>query len=221
MHFDIRKFRCILNNNRQVIFIALRLFYLITELKDDTTQILPCRKGDIFGWVQFSGQLLPGHVEYRIADLWVMNDGDQVLITNRLEDLPEWVPIFPTTVTGRNTVLMKKKIEEGFYPCSQLELNNLPNAWKLKEGHYLIWLGESRPDHVSENRILKIFRPILGTLVLHQPRNQEDLLLQNGIVINNQKRYLDDNASNTMNLAMGEIKSKGIPRTYTPVWKLG
>jgi hypothetical protein len=194
---------------------------MIAQIAADTTLVIPCRKGDIIVWVSFSGQVFQSHIEYKIADLWVMKEGDQILITNRLEDVPEWLSIFPTKVTGRNTWVMKRWLDQGQDPFSnQVNLDDLQNLWNVNCSHYLIWIGESRPDLQATNGILKSQNGVLrilnftcGTLTIHQPKNQSDLLLENDQVLKFHKEYLNEEARKSMTWAEELIKKGGMPRS--------
>lgn len=202
---------------------------MINRMEKNTTLILPCRKGDVLVWLRLNGNPFQGSLEYQIADLWVLNDGDQVLLTNRLEDVPDWLPIFPTKVTGRNTWVMMAWLDQGHDPFSkQVNLDNLQNVWKVNSSHYLIWLGKSRPDlesangfMESQNGVLRILLSTCGTLAIHQPKNQSDFFLQNGQVLNLHKEYLNTEARASINWAIEAVKAKGMPRSFSHAWKLG
>lgn len=115
---------------------------MIIDVESDTTILLPCRKGDVFAWVKYAGGAFVEEAVYTIPDVWIMNEGDSLLMTNRLEDLPDTYQLYPTKVTGRNVPIMKQKLENGFDTFSiDTDLDHQQYVWKLNISDYLVWLG--------------------------------------------------------------------------------
>jgi hypothetical protein len=86
-------------------------------------------------------------------DLWEMQDGYHVTITNRLEDLPAWFRLHPTEVCDSFVYKMMGKVEMGDYPSEPMEA---PNLWRLKSGDRVAWVGDQRPDRRPVNGVLAV-----------------------------------------------------------------
>lgn len=52
----------------------------------DTTERLSCRSGDMLIWFKWGNPFIGGDLQ--IADIWTLTDGDQVILTNRVPDIP-------------------------------------------------------------------------------------------------------------------------------------
>jgi len=192
----------------------------ITSIPSDTTKILPCRKGDILAWVQDSSSIWTSQSKYEILDLWVMNDGATVLLSNRFEDIPEWFPLTPTMVGGlRNCRKMVEKLNSGYVPNSYgLDIDSLENSWKVNVWNYVIWSGENRPDITDCKGILGIFRFETGSLVLNQDRSNNELGEDSS---RNYDRVLTSQRGDEIKGAFDFIVSQGKARKYAEEWKLG
>ena len=112
----------------------------IEEVEADTTKHLACREGDIFAWVYFSGGFFGNSNSYDIRDVWVMEAGDFVTKTNRIEDLPEWLIIHPTKLGGAN--IRKWKELKNYKYDHTLESSILETVWEVDVYNYLIWAGD-------------------------------------------------------------------------------
>jgi hypothetical protein len=73
----------------------------IIVIDRDTTVLLPCRRGDFLLWIRSKGFLADPADPLTIPDYWELHDGDSVMITNRLPDLPTWFELHPTEMVRR------------------------------------------------------------------------------------------------------------------------
>ena len=193
--------------------------YLITSVQSDTTKILPCREGDVFLWVQDKAPLLSLAADLDVADIWVTKNSDTVLFTNRLEDVPEWLPLRPEMVGGRNVHPMVKKLNDGF-KLDQYDLGDAPESWKVNVHHYVIWVGDKRNDSDYNNGILAIFRFATGSLALLQ-NNDLDIDELTGGSSSDYNSHLTDEKVRNIRMALEFLEGQGKPRKYAEKWTLG
>ena len=196
--------------------------YKIISISENTTKIIACRKGDIFTWVYDRSDMWSTQTKYYPADYWIAENGDNVLLTNRIDDVPEWFPLSHSMVCGRDNVnKMLEKLNKGYEPNKLgIEVESLPEVWQVNVYHYIIWYGESRPDISAENGILGIFRFETGALVINQKRDYSSLIFPEDT---------PDDAVGAPGFEIAEriksafyfIKSQGKPRKYAEEWKLG
>ena len=128
-----------------------------------------CRNSDVVVWVTSSGGLV-----YRpeIVDYWRVGDGEEVLLTNRWEDLPDGFALHPTEVRGRYVSRMMAEIARGEHSS---EIMDGPNIWRVKAGDRVAWVGPSRPDVPSADGVLAICEAAADVLVVGPMRMIQDL----------------------------------------------
>lgn len=151
-----------------------------------------------------------------------MNDGDSVLLSNRIEDIPDWFPLTHTMVGGRqNCHKMVEKLNSGYMPNKHgIDVDSLPNIWKINVWNYIIWSGEKRPDTVDYKGILGIFRFETGTLVIQQNKNSDELAIGED-TSEDFERTLTHERGDEIKGAFDFIASQGKARRYAEEWKLG
>jgi hypothetical protein len=175
----------------------------------------PCRSGDFVLWFGYR-DIFSGPAAVQCYDLWEMRDGCHVTITNRLEDLPPWFRLHPTEVCGGFAYKMMAKVEKGDYPTEPM---NGPNLWRLKSGDRVAWVGTERPDHVATNGILAILDCRESALAVGEAYGHSV------------EAFADFGASTTSEMkpdnvarcqaALNAVKELGLPREWSPEWKLG
>lgn len=191
----------------------------ITTISNDITRVVSCRNGDILLWVYDTVSIYDPSIKLNIADLWVTNDGESVLITNRLEDIPEWFPLRPEMVGGRNVYPMVKKLNDGF-KLDQYDLGDAPESWKVNVHHYVIWVGDKRNDSDYNNGILAIFGFATGSLALLQ-KNDLDIDELTGGSSSDYNSHLTDEKARNIRMALEFLEGQGKPRKYAEKWTLG
>ncbi len=138
----------------------------VEGVERDETTILPCRPGDQVLWLRGSGFLNDASDGANILDFWEIHPGDQVLITNQVDDLPPWFQLHPSEVRGKAALAMLRVIEEGRAASAPLDG---PNVWRVMAGDRLVWTGAPRPGCDGCNGVLSIFDVRADCLVLGRP----------------------------------------------------
>jgi hypothetical protein len=107
-------------------------------------------------------------------DIWELIDGDSVLITNRLEDVPSWFQLHPSEVCGNLTFQLLQEIGER---TQQEEPMELANVWRVLPGDYVAWIGPSRPTVQAQNHVLDLATFHSSAAIIGQPKtlNLEDM----------------------------------------------
>ena len=193
--------------------------YSITSVPSNTTKILPCREGDVLVWVKDQARPFDLHVELGIADLWTPRNGESILITNRLEDLPPWHALHPTMVGGRNVPLMVNKLNNGLSVLER-SLEEISDAWKIHSHQYVIWIGEARTDFPSYRGILGIFRFEIGSIAILQNNTYSLSDIVGDDADGLSSRLKNELATNLGNM-LEYLKREGKQRKYVKDWRLG
>ena len=111
--------------------------------------------GDTMFWARVQGVLSPRGNEYKVGDIWELQDGNSVTITNRLSALPG-------SLVGR----MKKRLFEGYDLQESVEG---PNLWTVFAGDRIVWAGPDRDGVHSENGALGLIDFKENALVHGEP----------------------------------------------------
>lgn len=119
------------------------------RVETDTTCRLACRSEDLVVWIReplWSGSRAP-----RILDFWKMRDGEFVLLTNRLCDLPSWFRLRPEEFLGRAACEILEVLNSGEYLFPETPIDG-PNIWRARSGDRIAWVRNphswrSRPEH--------------------------------------------------------------------------
>lgn len=190
-----------MTNNTQEVFF-----------QGDSTTRLSCRKGEYLIWFSWSNIFDDLKQSIQMNDIWELNDGDYITISNRTEDLPEWLELFPTEVGGRLSYKYIKKFERGDFPAQPAEGLNI---WRPKTGDRLVW-GTTN----EKNMIKKVF--LFNSCAFAIGENirvelYESLHSFGGFT--KEERPLNE-------IKMGRrakdlVLEKGMPREYAHDWKLG
>lgn len=115
--------------------------FIESTIKRDVTERLSCRKGEFLIWFSWKSIWAEPKSSILIMNIWELKDGDFITITNRYEDLPSWLDLYPTEVKGR---LVRKVIDtfnEGHYPDQPVVECNL---MRVKTGDRLVILSEKK-----------------------------------------------------------------------------
>ena len=193
--------------------------YSITNVPSNTTKILPCRKGDLFVWIKDEAPPFNLQVQLGIVDIWAPENGESIIFTNRLEDVPRWHPIHPTLVGGRNVPLMVDKLNNVLNVPEQT-LEEISDSWKIHAHQYVIWAGEARTDFPSYQGILGIFRFETGSIAILQSNALGLTDIDSDPVYNISSRLKNETSDNLANV-LEYLKREGKQRRYVKDWRLG
>lgn len=131
----------------------------------DTTERLSCRAGDMLLWFRWGNPFLGG--ELQMPDLWTFQDGDQVILTNRVADLPPWFTLHGDEVRSPSLSLLEQFMATNHEPDEPMVG---PNIWRVFAGDLVAWTGDARPGHGSDQGVLRIYRFTEESLVLGDAR---------------------------------------------------
>jgi hypothetical protein len=205
-----------------------RLWQIMTDnvdnlcsFKADMTLRWPCRRGDFFIWFGWKGLFSMFEDDpskaVLIRDMWEMRDGDHVTITNRYEDIPEWFALHPLEVCNRLMRPMKKLLDNGYDPPDPLEGANI---WRIKAGDRLAWVGKPRPGLPQQGPILSLIDFRETALVIGE--NAGGITMDNFYTFGGLTKDQQNPEEITMvREAIKSVLQLGMPRTFTPEWKLG
>lgn len=141
-------------------------------LGENTTLRFACRRGDYLAFARFRGVLASEGEQYDLMEVWQPIDGDQVLLTTRYQDLPEWLELHPFETCGDAARGMQMRLEGGHTPPD--EPVDAVNLIRVRAGDRLLWLGESRPDMVSDAGILAIVEIQNDAAIVGEPLKLSD-----------------------------------------------
>jgi len=146
-----------------------------------------------------------------------MRTGDFVTISNRTEDLPAWFTLHPTEVCNRLSYEMTMKLRNGYNPGTPIEG---PNIWRPKSGDRIAWIGKKRPGMIQQGPVLSIidFREcalVVGESV--RALSMDEFATYGSL--SKPKQTPEELAA--CNEAVKIARQMGVPRTFSPEWKLG
>ena len=116
----------------------------VTTVVSDFTRRLSCRDGDLLLWMR-PGNVLIGTVEnlkWEMPDCWFLQDGTNILITNRSIDLPDWIELHPMETAGALAFQTMRRLQTGWLPSDPVDA---PNIWRVCAGDRVAFAGKSRP----------------------------------------------------------------------------
>lgn len=186
----------------------------VTLVRRDATYTFPCRAGDLLLWFRWSD--LFGKGRLNVLDLWLMNAGERVLLTNRLDDIPDWLELAPKELSIANEMILDKFVER-FGPLDMdRPVMQAPEIWRPRAGDRIVWTGPSRPGHEEDAGVLQHFVFDVDCLFLMEPlRNplSDDL---DDAVLN------DPRTINRAQSAERAVRDLGIPRvaSASSTWKI-
>lgn len=187
--------------------------------KGDMTLRWPCSRGDFLIWFGWKGLLSMFEDDpskaVLIRDVWEMRDGDQVTITNRYEDIPGWFTLHPLEVCNRFIPPMQKLLDSGYDPPDPLEGANI---WRIKDGDRLAWVGKLSPGLPQKGPILVDFRECALVIGENAGKITMDNIYKFGA--QTKEKYTPSELAMICE-AIRAVFQLGMPRTFTPEWKLG
>lgn len=185
--------------------------------RSNTTMRLSCRKGDFLMWCGFKGLFSRSREPFNTNDIWQLKDGDHVLITNRVVDLPDWFELYPTEAANTSISWMQKKLSKGYSPNGIMDG---PNIWRILSGDRIAWVGDSRAEVESENGVLSLFTFKQNAIVIGEPfaTIEDDLGFGGFSEVNQSQRDLE-----YCHNAWNAVLNAGIPRqaSMDGSWTLG
>lgn len=188
----------------------------ILRFKEDSTLYLPLRKNDFLLYCYYRGEQAEPDKAYYIADIWELQDGDRVTISNRPCDFPRWFEVHPTEVCGDLVYEIMAQLDGGYQPEDIMEG---PNIWRARAGDRLIWVGASRTGYRSDSGMLHIIDFNSCAIVLGEPTNpKQKKAYEFGLLT---KDWNKDQKIVKLRSAFGELMAMGIPKIYNPEWMLG
>ena len=187
----------------------------VIRFSNDMTLRWPCRRGDFLLWMGYSNVFSkPDSVQ--IFDLWEMQDGYHVTISNRPEDFPVWFELHPSEVCNALVYKMMAKLERGYQPGDPMDG---PNIWRLKVGDRVAWIGADRPEQTSANGILAILDCCACALAIGEGRfGRAEEFVGFGAPSTDEMNPADAERGHA---AVEFVKRLGIPRTWGPEWRIG
>jgi len=184
----------------------------LLNIHKDTTVRLSFRTGDF---------LIHSRIEdiftnkLSIIDIWELKDKQSAILTNRVEDLPNWFLLHPSEVRNLLAYKMLDKFNRGEYPSEPIDG---PNIWRARAGDRIIWIGNRRPDIESVDGILKIFNFRECALIIGEPGDSmTDLIGFGGISENEDTKVKMEQVRNAISI----IKEMGCPQSISVDWSLG
>jgi hypothetical protein len=187
----------------------------IIRFTQDMTVRWSCRQGDFLLWMRYPN-ILSGRESIKIRDLWEMQDGSHVTITNRPEDLPPWFELHPTEVCNRLAYKMMAEMEKGYEPHEPVDG---PNLWRLKSGDRVAWVGADRPERRSAQGILAILDCGECALAVGSA-NWDSVREFAGFGAPTTPEMKPEDVTRCR-AAVEVAKQLGLPRTWEPEWQLG
>lgn len=136
---------------------------LLVRFDSDMTERLSCRNGDVLAWFRWQDPFYSPAI--RLEDFWFLQDGDQVIITNRLPDVPNWFSLAPQELTGP-----AYSMREMLGGPIETEPMDGPNIWRVSSVDTLVWIGEPRRGVPAKQGVLKVFQLLTRCLVLGEPK---------------------------------------------------
>ena len=178
----------------------------------DTTERLSCRKGEFLIWLRWPDLFATKH---ELMDFWRLNDGDYVVITNRIEDIPSWFELHPTEASGTMALKMMEKLESGHRPSDPMDG---PNIWRVLAGDRMVWVQISQGNIGVDENIRKIFEFEQNVLVVGNPDRTHDLFDFDPICT-----HATDEMASAFRFGINAAMGLGIPRTLAAdrQWCLG
>jgi hypothetical protein len=183
--------------------------------RHDMTFRLSCRAGDFILWLRHRN-VFSGSDNIQCRDFWEMRDGGHLLVTNRLEDLPQWFRLYPTEVCDSLVYKMMKKVESGDYPSEPIDG---PNLWRLRSGDRIAWVGADRPEQRSMNGVLSIVEFRACGLVVGSA-DWESVEQFAGFGAPTSAEMKPDDVVRCQ-AAVEAVKKLGLPREWDTKWVLG
>ena len=139
----------------------------MTEIRSDSTLRWSGRRGDLVVWLRPPNPLLSNEKAASFLDIWELIDGDSVLITNRLEDLPTWFQLHPSEVCNSLAFQFLRDVG-GRLPAD--EPMEVANVWRVLPGDCVAWIGPSRPTVQAQGHILELAAFHVSAAVIGQPQ---------------------------------------------------
>ena len=181
--------------------------YSIIEINRDMTERISLRKGDYLIWYTWSSIWGNPKDCIKINDVWELQDGDFITITNRYEDLPGWLELFPTEVQGILVNKLLDKFNKGEYPAQPVDACNV---WRVKSGDKIACI------HDSEHKIYSINEN--SFVIGDNSKDTENLFLNFGALTN---YAMHRDAINVAREIQDYICQLGLPRTFATEWRIG
>ena len=184
----------------------------------DMTLRWSCREGDYLIFARCQGLFASSGNEYTPADVWKLEDGNFITITNRKDDLPEGFYLHPLEVSGSLVKWMMAKVNNGYDPE---EPATGPNIWRVFTGDRIVWVGPERQGVKSlEKAVLGLLEFKENALVYGEPLKYADGSIEFGGF--NQ----EDTSVEGIELCKAgwdAIKRSGLPRTISAdsQWRIG
>ena len=146
-----------------------------------------------------------------VQDVWQMRDGESILVTNRLSDLPNWFSLRKEEVSS---VLLPSLGRDYAEPEETVQG---PNVWRVGAGSRVAWVRPSSAFHQPGDAIMGFLDFRANSVVLGETdfRNME-YFLSFGSVGNQ-----TDEAIEASQAAYALAQALGCPRELSVEWLFG
>lgn len=181
--------------------------YSLIDINRDMTERISLRKGDYLIWYTWSSIWGNPRDCIKISDVWELKNGDFITITNRYEDFPAWLELFPTEVQGSLVHKLLDKFNRGEYPPHPIDACNI---WRVKSGDKIACIHDSKQ---------KIFSIIENSFIIgDNSKDSDNVFLNFGTLTNDAMHHAVINVAREI---QDYICQMGLPRTFAPEWRIG
>jgi len=182
----------------------------------DTTVRWSCREGDLVLWASCGADavLQAKSDPWTLPDIWGIKDGQYVMITNRVCDLPNWFSLRPEEVGGAVTTAPMDRDRLNTGDLQEGPLDG-PNIWRVQAGDRIAWV---RPGLGPQATVLAILRLDANALVLGEALSSS---LQDHVAFGALPKPMPPGAVDAARAVLHAIRSHGIPRTISTEWRFG
>lgn len=189
----------------------------VIRFRGNTTLSWPMRDGDSLIWFRARGASnTPDSM--MIEQRWNFRDGDAVILTNRVVDIPVWFELHPDDVCNAQCFAAESRLTGKVYLFTAPDTGQ--HIWRIPAGNRLAWIGDPREGLEGKDGVLAVLDCEASVLVLGQPATQsEESFKRFGISENTKTPKLDDAARHV--LAREAVYNLGVSRTMGMYWRLG
>lgn len=189
----------------------------VIRFRADTTLRWPMRDGDTLIWFRCPNPTCDTS-NMPVGGSWNLRDGDKILLTNRVVDIPLEFQLHPDEVCNAQCLAALPRFENAT-PWA-MEHATGQHIWRVREGDRLVWIGDPREGLEGKDGILAVLDCRASMLVLGEPIDQcESALAAFGTGYNTKTPPLI--LHDRVKLAFEAAFNLGASRTMGLQWQLG